>query len=409
VNLSSVRIALRGIVANKMRSALTMLGIMIGVGSVIVLVAVGSGSAAATRANLERLGSNTLTVRAGGFGFGARAGTQSRAISIADKDVAALENKGNAPDVAEVVPSVNVSSASVVYNGATDSPSTTSGTTVNFSSVRNYPVQWGSWITQQQYDQHAHVVVLGLTDVKNLLGQQATGSDIVGQQVTIGGKSFTVVGVFKSKGSNGFQDQDSIAIIPLTTARDTLVGNNGTVDTVTVQATGSKTATAAQNEVTAVLVAQHPGSTSTDFSVLNQASLLQTVQSNNQTFTVLLGAVAAISLLVGGIGVMNIMLVTVTERTREIGIRKAIGARYGHILTQFLVEAVLLAGLGGILGAVGGIALSKFVTIDNVVPVVEPYSVALALTFAIAVGLFFGIYPASRAAQLRPIDALRYE
>ena len=161
----------------------------------------------------------------------------------------------------------------------------------------------------------------------------------------------------------------------MTTARDTLVGNSGTVDSVTVQATGSKTATAAQNEVTSVLVAQHPGSSSTDFSVLNQASLLQTVQSNNRTFTVLLGAVAAISLLVGGIGVMNIMLVTVTERTREIGIRKAIGARYSHILTQFLVEAVMLAGIGGILGALGGIALSAFVTIENVVPVVEPYSV----------------------------------
>ena len=170
-----------------------------------------------------------------------------------------------------------------------------------------------------------------------------------------------------------------------------------------MQATGSKTATAAQNEITSVLVAQHPGSSSTDFSVLNQASLLQTVQSNNRTFTVLLGAVAAISLLVGGIGVMNIMLVTVTERTREIGIRKAIGARYGHILTQFLVEAVLLAGIGGILGARRSASRSsEFVTIENVMPVVEPYSVALALAFAIGVGLFFGIYPANRAAQLRP-------
>jgi putative ABC transport system permease protein len=409
MNLSSVRIALRGLSANKMRSALTTLGIMIGVGSVIVLVAVGSGSAAATRRNLEQLGSNTLTVRAGGFGFGARAGTQSRRVSITDKDVKALGSKDNAPDVAEVVASVNVSGATVVYNGATDTPSSVSGTTTNFSSVRNYTVEWGSWITQQQYDQHAHVVVLGLTDVKNLLGAQADGSALVGQQVVLSGKSFTVVGVFKSKGSNGFQDQDSIAVIPLTTARDTLVGNSGTVDSVTVQATSSKTATAAQNEVTSVLVAQHPGSSTTDFSVLNQASLLQTVQSNNRTFTVLLGAVAAISLLVGGIGVMNIMLVTVTERTREIGIRKAIGARYSHILTQFLVEAVMLAGIGGILGALGGIALSAFVTIENVVPVVQPYSVVLALAFAIGIGLFFGIYPASRAAQLRPIDALRYE
>jgi len=284
-----------------------------------------------------------------------------------------------------------------------------SGTTVNFSKVRNYPVEWGTWFTQQQYDSHANVVVLGLTDVKNLLGQNAEGSELVGQQVLIGGKSFNVIGVFKSKGSNGFQDQDSIAIMPLTTARDDFVGNTGSVDSLTAQATSSKKAAAAQSEISAVLVAQHPGSSSTDFSVLNQQSLLQTVSSNNRTFTVLLAAVAGISLLVGGIGVMNIMLVTVTERTREIGIRKAVGARQGHILTQFLVEAVLLAGIGGPLGAAVAVVLSQVVTIQNVTPVVEPYSVAVALAFAIGVGLFFGIYPANRAAKLRPIDALRYE
>ena len=409
MNLSSIRIALRGIIANKLRSGLTTLGIAIGVGSVIVLVAVGSGSAAATRSNLEQLGSNTLTVRAGGFGFGARAGTQSRRVQVTDKDVKALGNKDNAPDVAEVVPAVDVASQTVVYNGATDTPSTMSGTTVNFSKVRNYPVEWGTWFTQQQYDSHANVVVLGLTDVKNLLGQNAEGSELVGQQVLIGGKSFNVIGVFKSKGSNGFQDQDSIAIMPLTTARDDFVGNTGSVDSLTAQATSSKKAAAAQSEISAVLVAQHPGSSSTDFSVLNQQSLLQTVSSNNRTFTVLLAAVAGISLLVGGIGVMNIMLVTVTERTREIGIRKAVGARQGHILTQFLVEAVLLAGIGGLLGAAVAVVLSQVVTIQNVTPVVEPYSVAVALAFAIGVGLFFGIYPANRAAKLRPIDALRYE
>jgi putative ABC transport system permease protein len=409
MSLSSIRIAMRGIVANKLRSFLTTLGIAIGVGSVIVLVAVGSGSAVASRQNLEALGSNLLTVRAGGIGFGARAGTQSRKYSITDSDVTALQNKDNAPDVGQVVPTVNVSGESIVYNGATDTPSTMSGTTVNFSDVRNYPVEWGSWFTQQQYDSHANVVVLGLTDVQDLVGQTATGSALVGQQVLIGGNSFNVIGVFKPKGTNGFQDQDSIAIMPLTTARDTFVGNSGTVDGVTVQAASSSRATAAQSEVSAVLIAQHPGSSSTDFSVLNQQSALQAVSTNNRTFTVLLAAVAAISLLVGGIGVMNIMLVTVTERTREIGIRKAIGARQGHILTQFLVEATLLSAIGGVLGAVIAIVLSGLVKIENVKPVVEPYSVILALAFAIGVGLFFGIYPANRAAKLRPIDALRYE
>ena len=408
MNLASLRMAFGGIVANKLRSALTMLGIMIGVGSVIVLVAVGSGTAAAQRQSLEALGSNLLTVRAGGFGFGARAGTQSRRIQITDSDVAALESKDNAPDVAQVVPTVNVGSESVVYNGATDTPDSISGTTVNFSAVRNYPVQWGTWFTQQDYDAHAHVIVLGLTDVKDLVGQNADGSALVGQQVLVGGTSFNVIGVFKSKGSNGLQDQDSIAVMPLTTARDTFTGNTGTVDGVTVQAKSAGRANAAQSEVSAVLIAQHPGSSSTDFSVLNQQSVLNSVSTTNRTFTVLLGAVAAISLLVGGIGVMNIMLVTVTERTREIGIRKAVGARHGHILTQFLVEAVMLSAIGGIFGVAGGLVGSLF-KIVNVKPVVEPYSVFLALGFALAVGLFFGAYPANRAAKLRPIDALRYE
>ncbi len=412
MNLSSVNIALRGIVVNKLRSALTTLGIAIGVGSVILLVAVGSGSAAATRQNLEQLGSNTLTVRAGGFGFGARAGHAESATSRSRTMTCRhLPARTTRPTSREVVPSVNVSDVTVVYNGATDTPSSISGTTTNFSSVRNYPVQWGSWFTQAEYDQHRNVVVLGLTDVKDLVGQTADGSALVGQQVLMGGKSFTVIGVFKSKGTNGFQDQDSIAVMPLTTARDEFVGNQGTVDGLTAQATSSKTAAAAQSEITAVLVAQHPGSSSTDFSVLNQQSLLQTVSSNNRTFTVLLAAVAAISLLVGGIGVMNIMLVTVTERTREIGIRKAIGARQGHILTQFLTEAVMLAGIGGLIGAVVAIGLSAFVTIENVTPVVEPYSVVLALAFAIGVGSLLrylsreprGQAPSDRRAPLRVI------
>ena len=253
-------------------------------------------------------------------------------------------------------------------------------------------------------------MVLGLTDVKNLVGQQADGSALVGQQVLIGGKSFTVIGVFKSKGSNGFQDQDSIAIMPLTTARDQFVGNTGTVDGLTAQATSSKKAAAAQSEISAVLVAQHPGSSSHRLQRAQPAvAAADASRATTGRSPRCWPAIAAISLLVGGIGVMNIMLVTVTERTREIGIRKAVGARQGHILTQFLVEAVLLAAIGGLIGAAVAIVLSDFVTIENVTPVVEPYSVVLALGFAIGVGLFFGIYPANRAAKLRPIDALRYE
>lgn len=251
-------------------------------------------------------------------------------------------------------------------------------------------------------------MVIGPSVVKNLLGETADPAMMVGQQIKVGGSSFTVIGVFKTRGSNGFQDQDDILVMPMTTARDHLVGNTGKVDSLTVQAKSSDATTAAQNEVTSILQAQHKSSSSTDFTVLNQASLQQSQEESNRTFTVLLGAVAAISLLVGGIGVMNIMLVTVTERTREIGIRKAVGARQSHILTQFLVEAVLLAGIGGLLGVAAGIGGSHF-KIVNVQPVVEPYSVALAFGFAVLIGLFFGLYPANRAATLRPIDALRYE
>jgi putative ABC transport system permease protein len=408
MHLNSVVIALRGIVANKLRSGLTTLGIMIGVASVIILVAVGSGSAAANRQQLEGLGSNTLNVIAGGFGFGARGGTQSRQVQITDADVKALEDQTNAPDIAEVVPSVNVQSASIVYAGASTSPQQVTGTTPNFASVRNYKIQDGRFFTQTDYDARAKVVVLGPTVVKNLLGEQADLASIVGQTVKISGKTFQVIGVFQTKGSNGLQDQDDLAVMPLTTARDSLAGNSGTVNSLTIQATSAGATTAAQNEVTSVLRAQHKGASENDYLVLNQASLLQTQEASNRTFTVLLGAVAAISLLVGGIGVMNIMLVTVTERTREIGIRKAVGARRGHVLTQFLVEAVLLAGIGGLLGVVVGILGSRF-QIVGVQPVVEMYSVILALGFALLTGLFFGVYPANRAATMRPIDALRYE
>jgi putative ABC transport system permease protein len=281
------------------------------------------------------------------------------------------------------------------------------GTTANFAEVRRYTIDVGSFFTANDVEGHAKVAVLGPSVVKNLLGDTADPSSIVDKEVKIGAAHFTVVGVLDSKGSNGFQDQDDIVLLPITTARDTLTGSTGTVDGLTVQAKAGAT-TAAQEEVTAVLTAQHKDATSTDFQVLNQASLLTAVTESNRTFTVLLGAVAAISLLVGGIGVMNIMLVTVTERTREIGIRKAVGARRSHILVQFLVEAVLLGAIGGAMGVAAGLGGSRFELV-NVQPVVEPYSVFLAFGFAVATGLFFGIYPANRAAMLRPIDALRYE
>jgi putative ABC transport system permease protein len=416
VNLDNVRIALQGLVANKLRSLLTMLGILIGVVAVIVLVAVGTGSSSAVQSQLASLGTNTLTVqrgggpggRPGGGGGGAnRTGTTSQVVRLTAKDVAALEKTSNAPDLVAVAAVVQATTTGT-HAGATYAPSQFIGTSANYADIRNVKVASGTFFTADDVTAHRKVVVLGTTVVTNLFG---TGVDPVGQVVQFNGASYRVAGVLVSKGTNGFQDQDDIAIAPLTAVQDSLTGASGGFDQIIVQAASSKVSDLAQAEVLASLAVTHK-MTSTEaasnFRVLNQASLLATSNASNKVFTVLLGAVAAISLLVGGIGVMNIMLVTVTERTREIGIRKAIGARRSDILGQFLVEAVLVTMLGGVFGVVAGLLGSHF-RIVGVQPVVAPYSVFLAFGVAVAIGLFFGIYPANRAASMRPIDALRYE
>ena len=408
MNRESMRMALRGISTNRLRSALTMLGVLIGVAAVIVLVAVGSGSAAKNRKALEALGSNTLTVIQGGFGFGNRGGTQSADLRLTDGDLAAMSDPTQAPSVTAVVPVANVRGATVAYEGASASPAQTVATNQYYAAVRNYKVAKGSFFTADDLANDARVAVVGTTVAKNLLGDTADPNSLVGEEIKVGPMNVTVVGVLATKGTNGTQDQDDVLLLPLSTARNDLGVSPTRIDQIIVQARGASYTSSAQNEVTSILLDRHKSATANSYLVLNQAALLQTQNASNRTFTVLLGAVAAISLLVGGIGVMNIMLVTVTERTREIGIRKAVGARKSHILGQFLVEAVLLSFLGGILGVLAGVAGSRF-TIVGVKPVLETYSIALSLGVALAVGLFFGIYPANRAASLRPIDALRYE
>jgi len=408
MNTENYRIALQGILSNKLRSGLTMLGILIGVGAVILLVAVGNGSGVAVQNQLNSLGTNSLTIFTGRFGRGAnRNGTQSQFIRLTPADVKALSDPNNAPDIKAVSPIRNAS-ATATYNGNTDSSANFLGVYPSYAGIRNEQVATGRFFDQNDLDSHAQVVVIGPTVVTNLFGSASVNP--VGTNISFGGTSLQIIGVLKSKGSNGAQDQDDIALTPLTTMEDHFTGVSSSYNQVVVEATSRGASSAAQAEITSVLDGDHgiTNPTGNEFQVLNQASLLATRSSTTHTFTILLGAVAAISLLVGGIGVMNIMLVTVTERTREIGIRKAIGARKSDILAQFLVEATLLSTSAGVLGVIGGVLGSRL-KIVGIKPVVAPYSVGLAFGVAVLTGLFFGSYPANRAASLRPIEALRYE
>jgi putative ABC transport system permease protein len=420
----SLTFALRGINANKLRSALTTLGILIGVAAVIILVAVGTGSSKAVQASISKLGSNTLTVTStsstggrggGGFaGLGGGAatsstvstGTKTRANALTVADAQSLTDKTTAPDVLGVAPVVSAQSVVATYKGASHTVTTFTGTTSAYLLIDDDQVSLGTTFTDTDYTAHRRVALLGVTVAKDLAG--GDGKSIVGQTVEFNGASFKVVGLLVAKGSLGPQDQDDRVIAPMTAVQDTLSGY-GSLSSISVKATSAATTTTAQTEVETILDGRHHvTSTDRDYSVFSASSILSAATSSSSTFTVLLAAVAAISLLVGGIGVMNIMLVTVTERTREIGIRKAIGAGKLDIVGQFLLEAVMLSLLGGLVGVAVGLIGSQF-KIVGVQPVVAPYSVFLAFAVAVITGLFFGLYPANRAASLRPIDALRYD
>ena len=418
-----LRFALRGLAANKLRSGLTTLGILIGVGAVILLVAVGNGSSQQVQKNIERLGTNTLTVmpsttgggRGGGFvarllGGGARQGGQqtgprAQAKDLTVEDARALADPAAAPSVKSVSPVVTAQATNATYLGSSHAIQQFVGTYPAYFEASNDAVERGTYFTNDDVLNGRKVVVIGQTVDQDLFGDV----DPLGKQITVNGVNFTVVGVLKTKGSSGFQDADDVAIAPLPAVQESLTGY-GPLDQIVVQAKSPKAVDAAQSEVTDVLDQRHDVGVgnSADFQILNQASLQSAISSSSKTFTVLLGAVAAISLLVGGIGITNIMLVTVTERTREIGIRKAIGAPRGAILGQFLAEATVLSLLGGLLGVAAGVAGSQFKVV-GVQPVIVPSSIVLALGVSVAIGLFFGSYPANRAAKLRPIEALRHE
>jgi putative ABC transport system permease protein len=404
---ASVPIALRSLLANKLRGGLTMLGIVIGVAAVIALVAAGTGAQAQVAERFESLGSNLLVISPGFMSFrGVSRGASAQ--SLTNDDVEAIARL--ATSVSAIAPEYSTQSQQVVYFNR-NTQTTVLGVTPAYQAVREWRVDRGRFIESVDLVSRNKVAVLGATVAEELFG---TLVDPLNKTIKISRQNYEVVGILASKGVGGFQNLDDQVFIPLSTAQIKFGGaGNRSLRAINVQVSSAGQMERAQAELAAILRARHglAQGQNDDFSIQNQAQIVESVQETTQTFTVLLASIAAISLLVGGIGVMNIMLVSVTERTREIGIRKAVGARRRDILAQFLVEAMVLCLLGGLIGVLAGYGGAQLITplLGGSRALVTPDSVAMALGVSIAVGLFFGLYPAGRAATLRPIDALRYE
>ncbi len=404
---ASLRIALRALVANKMRSALTMLGIIIGVGAVITMVAVGSGAKARIEEQIASMGSNLLMVDSGSLTSGGFRGGAGTAPTLTVDDAKAIQ--AEIPGVKYVAPSIR-GAAQVVYGNQNWSTGIT-GTAPEMLEIRGWALSSGRPFTEQELGGAAKVCVLGQTVVENLFG----GIDSIGQIVRIKKIPFTVVGVLSPKGQTTWgQDQDDVIFVPLTTGQKQLFGQTfpGMVRNIAVQAWGPEEVKEVEAQINELLRQRHriQPNQENDFTVRNLTEVMSSAEQSANVMSLLLGSIASISLIVGGIGIMNIMLVSVTERTREIGIRIAVGAKGRDILLQFLIESLVLSLMGGILGiGIGMLGTVILASLTQWPTIFSPKAILLAFLFSGSVGVFFGFYPARKASLLNPIEALRYE
>jgi putative ABC transport system permease protein len=400
------RVALRALNRNKMRSILTMLGIIIGVGAVIAMVGIGQGASASIQAQIANLGNNMLIIQPGSANTGGLRGGAGSNTTLTGDDVEAMASE--CPSVKAATPTVRANGQLVFGNQNWAPSSGITGVNDKYPEIRSWPIATGEFITEADVRTGARVAVLGKTVVDNLFG----GGDPIGQMLRVRNLPFKVVGVLTVKGQNQFgQDQDDVVFVPYTTAQKKLLTITW-VNAANVSAISAKATSTAQREITDLLRQRHKlaPNQEDDFNVRNLTDVADVADQSSSTMTYLLASIAGVSLLVGGIGIMNIMLVSVTERTREIGIRMAIGARSGVIKRQFLIESITLSVVGGIIGVLVGIgtsvAISQFLKWPTLV---SPISVVVAVAFSVFVGVGFGYYPARKAASLDPIDALRYE
>jgi len=393
--------------ANKLRTGLTMLGIVIGVASVISMLAIGNGASSSITSSIESMGTNLLYVMAN------NQGTNPQPVTLADAD--AIIDSGGAPSVIAVAP-VAQRSMDVTYAG-TSTTTIVMGVTPNYSTVRNTPVESGRFITQADIDEHATVAVIGADVLEELFGSSA---GVLGQKIRIGSNLYQVVGILESKGGDSIGSSDNQVIVPLSTAQVRIITRSSAHDEVSqisVQVADADKIKSAITEVTAIMRSRHniTGDEEEDFNVMSTEAFTEAATSITGIMTIFLGGIAGISLLVGGIGIMNIMLVSVIERTKEIGLRKAVGARDSDILLQFMVESLIIGLAGGILGILVGWGISSLIkgvaTFGSTAlnPEISAASILMSVGFSVAVGLIFGLYPANRASKLEPVEALRKE